>query len=139
MLLTKHFQLSGYPEHKEGMPFLPSLWEVGFRTNSSQQGASRGAGAFSCCCRALAISACLWFGAGQHATWRLHQPGSLSDWGTKSPHQQARGHVMWVRRQSLVARHWDTGGCSLRCSLTCPDRSSAPKQTVVLAESLGGP
>lgn len=46
---------------------------------------------------------------------------------------------MWVRRQSLVARHWDSGGCLLWCSLTCPDRSSDPKQTVVLAESLGGP
>lgn len=53
MLLTKHFQLSGYPEHREGMPFLPSLWGVGFRTNSSQQGASRGAGAFVCCRRRL--------------------------------------------------------------------------------------
>lgn len=41
MLLTKHFQLSGHPERREGMPFLPSLCGVGFRTNSSRQGASR--------------------------------------------------------------------------------------------------
>ena len=46
MLLTKYFQLFCHPEHKEGMHFLPSLWRVGFRTNSSRRGASRSSWSF---------------------------------------------------------------------------------------------